>query len=48
MPTKGSYLIVNKVLVELAALVVILALPTGRQVGLDRLLVKSEPVMEGA
>lgn len=48
MPTEGSYLIVNKVLVELAALVVILALPTGRQVGLDRLLVKSEPVMEGA
>ena len=48
MPTEGSYLIVNKVLVELAALVVILALPTGRQVGLDRLLVKPEPVMEGA
>ena len=48
MPTEGSYLIVNKVLVELAALVVILALPTGRQVGLDRLLVKSETVMEGA
>ena len=48
MPTEGSYLIVNKVLVELAALVVILALPTGRQVGLDRFLVKSETVMEAA
>ena len=37
MPTEGSYLIVNKVLVELAALVVLLAFPTGRIIGLDRL-----------
>ncbi len=37
MPTEGSYLIVNKVLIELAALVVLLAFPTGRIVGLDRL-----------
>jgi thiosulfate dehydrogenase [quinone] large subunit len=37
MPTEGSYLIVNKVLIELAALVVLLAFPTGRIIGLDRL-----------
>lgn len=38
MPTEGSYLIVNKVLIELVALVVLLAFPTGRVVGLDRLI----------
>lgn len=38
MPTEGSYLIVNKVLIELVALVVLLAFPTGRVVGIDRLL----------
>jgi len=37
MPSEGSYLIVNKVLIELAALVVLAAFPTGRIVGLDRL-----------
>jgi thiosulfate dehydrogenase (quinone) large subunit len=37
LPSEGSYLIVNKVLIELAALWVVLALPTGR-VALDRLL----------
>lgn len=38
MPTEGSYLIVNKILVELAALVVLLAYPTGASWGLDRFL----------
>jgi len=38
MPAEGSYLIVNKVLIELAALVVLLAFPTGRIFGLDRLI----------
>lgn len=38
IPTEGSYLIVNKVLVELAALLVLFALPTSRQVGLDGLI----------
>ena len=37
MPAEGSYLVVNKVLIEIAALVVLLALPTGHVVGLDRL-----------
>ena len=38
MPSEGSYLIVNKVLIELVALVVLLAFPTGRVVGIDRIL----------
>ncbi len=38
MPAEGSYLVVNKVLVELAALVVVLAFPTSRRYGLDRLV----------
>ncbi len=37
-PSEGSYLIVNKTLVELAALVVLLVFPTAHQVGLDRWL----------
>jgi thiosulfate dehydrogenase [quinone] large subunit len=37
-PAEGSYLIVNKVLIELAALWVLLVFPTGGIVGLDRLL----------
>lgn len=38
MPSEGSYLIVNKVLIEAAALWVLFVIPTGRVVGLDRLL----------
>ena len=38
LPTEGSYLIVNKNLVELCALVVILVTGSGRFAGLDRLL----------
>ena len=38
IPTEGSYLIVNKNLVELSALVVILATGSGRFAGLDRLV----------
>jgi thiosulfate dehydrogenase [quinone] large subunit len=37
MPSEGSYLWVNKVLIELAALLVLLAFPTGAEFGLDRL-----------
>jgi thiosulfate dehydrogenase [quinone] large subunit len=40
MPTEGSYLIVNKVLLELVALWVLLAFPTGTSVGLDRLFAR--------
>jgi thiosulfate dehydrogenase [quinone] large subunit len=38
IPTEGSYLIVNKILVELAALLVIVGFPTSDRVGLDRLI----------
>ena len=38
LPTEGSYLIINKNLVELCALVVILVTGSGRFAGLDRLL----------
>ena len=38
MPAEGSYLVVNKVLIELAAVVVLLAFPTGMLFGLDRLI----------
>lgn len=38
MPAEGSYLIVNKNLVELASLLVLSLFPTGRVAGLDRLL----------
>jgi len=37
-PTEGSYLIVNKNLIELCALIVLALFPTGRIVGLDRLV----------
>ena len=38
IPTEGSYLVVNKNLVELGALVVILVTGSGRFAGLDRIL----------
>lgn len=40
---EGSDLVVNKVLIELVALWVLLALPTSRVVGLDRLLPRRHP-----
>lgn len=38
MPAEGAYLIVNKVLIELAAMLVLLAFPTSMIFGLDRLI----------
>jgi thiosulfate dehydrogenase [quinone] large subunit len=38
MPAEGSYLIVIKILIELAALLVIVVFPTAHRVGLDRLI----------
>jgi thiosulfate dehydrogenase [quinone] large subunit len=38
VPTEGSYLFVNKVLVEIGALLVIFTLPTSHRIGLDRLI----------
>jgi thiosulfate dehydrogenase [quinone] large subunit len=37
IPTEGSYLFVNKVLIEMVALLVLVAFPTSHLVGLDRL-----------
>jgi thiosulfate dehydrogenase [quinone] large subunit len=36
IPTEGSYIVVNKVLIEAVALIVLFAFPTGRIFGLDR------------
>ena len=41
MPAEGAYLIVNKVLIELAALLVILGFPTAHRIGLDRILFRN-------
>jgi thiosulfate dehydrogenase [quinone] large subunit len=38
MPSEGSYIIVNKVLIEAVALLVLLAFPASRQYSLDALL----------
>jgi len=38
LPMEGSYLLVNKNLIELAALVILLLFPTGKLIGLDRLI----------
>jgi thiosulfate dehydrogenase [quinone] large subunit len=38
LPAEGSYLLVNKVLIELAALAVLVFFPSGKAVGLDRLI----------
>ena len=38
IPMEGNYLIVNKNLVELAALLVILVTPSGRSLGVDRII----------
>jgi thiosulfate dehydrogenase [quinone] large subunit len=43
MPTEGSYLVVNKVLIEAIALLVLIAFPTGRQFGLDGLIFRKRP-----
>ncbi len=40
LPVEGSYLLVNKTLIEMVALVVLLFFPTGKYIGLDRLIVK--------
>ncbi len=38
MPSEGSYLVVNKNLIELSALVILFLFPTSRIVGIDRLI----------
>ncbi len=38
MPTEGSYLLVNKILIETIALVVLLLFPTSHRIGIDRFI----------
>ena len=40
MPMEGSYLIVNKTLIELFALAVLFVFPSGKIMGLDRIIFK--------
>jgi len=42
MPMEGSYLFVNKVLIELVAMIVLLLFPTSRKIGLDRFICKQK------
>ena len=48
MPTEGSYLIINKVIIEAAALFVLAVFPTGEKIGLDRyfFLMKNKKIEE--
>ena len=43
LPAEGSYVIVNKTLIEFVGLVILLVLPTGHLIGLDRLLHRRWP-----
>lgn len=38
LPMEGSYLYVNKILIEMAALLVLLIFPTSKRIGFDRLI----------
>jgi thiosulfate dehydrogenase [quinone] large subunit len=40
LPQEGSYLIVNKTLIEIFALALLMAFPTGKIAGIDRLISK--------
>jgi thiosulfate dehydrogenase [quinone] large subunit len=48
IPTEGSYLLVNKVLVEIGALLVLLAFPTSHLIGLDHLFAGNRRAADGA
>jgi thiosulfate dehydrogenase (quinone) large subunit len=38
LPSEGSYLVVNKTLIELIAMIVLFVFPTAKRIGLDRLI----------
>ena len=46
IPTEGSYLLVNKNLIEMAALIVLALFPTGRLVGLDIFIFRKKPRLQ--
>ena len=42
LPMEGSYLLVNKILIELVAMVVLLIFPTSKIIGIDRLICRKK------
>ena len=44
LPMEGSYLFVNKTLIELVALIVLLSFPTGKYIGIDRLIMRKKNI----
>jgi thiosulfate dehydrogenase (quinone) large subunit len=46
VPFEGNYLIVNKTLIELSAMLVLFVFPTGRILGLDRLIFRRYDIPE--
>jgi thiosulfate dehydrogenase [quinone] large subunit len=48
MPSEGSYLVVNKVLIELVALLAVMAFPTSKVFGLDRFIYWKRSAEHGA
>ncbi len=48
LPSEGSYLIVNKTLIEAAVLLIMAAFPTGKYIGIDRIIdrIKGNPAPE--
>ena len=48
MPMEGNYLIVNKTLIELAALFVLTVFPTGQYIGLDLFISRLGETRKGA
>ena len=47
LPMEGSYLIVNKNLIELAAMIVLLLFPTSKIIGVDRVIFKNKKYKNG-
>jgi thiosulfate dehydrogenase [quinone] large subunit len=42
LPSEGSYMLVNKTLIEMVAMVVLVYFPTGKYIGIDRLICKKD------
>ncbi len=42
IPMEGSYMVVNKILIELVAMVVLVLFPTGKIIGIDRLICRKK------
>jgi thiosulfate dehydrogenase [quinone] large subunit len=42
LPMEGNYLLVNKVLIEMVAMIVIVLFPTGKYIGLDRFIFRKK------